>query len=386
MKAMIENCCGIDVHQKFIVCCILSGPLNENEPKKYIQTFGTTTKQLRIALSWILEHQVTNVFCESTGQLWTPIFNIFSEAPIQLGLAHPGHIKNVPGRKTDMKDAEWIAQLGRCGLIETSYIPDEEVVQLRLLTRREVSYKQRLTQVKNEVHDLLQRGNIKLTSVISKVFTVTGLKILRLLSNGEVIDQERLAECMQRNLKASSEQFLEALDGKLSLEDRFLLGQSLNEYDFLVQTIEDLENEIEHYIHVQFEEEYNLLKTLPGVSKKVAAIILAEIGPNVDAFESDAHLASWAGLCPGSYQSADKKKPAHTTHGNRYLKRGLILAGVNSKDDPNFQSLFARVSSRGGKMKANVACAHKLLRIIYAILSTKKPYEIKVPLKSQQQF
>ena len=166
MEVMIETCCGIDVHQKSIVCCILDGPLESNKPKKIQKKFGTTTIALQNALDWLLENHVTHVFFESTGQYWVPLFNIFSDSELNLILANPQHIKNVPGRKTDMKDAEWIAQLGRCGLIEPSYIPSPEVMQLRLLTCRLRSYKQRQTQIKNEIHNLLQRANIKLTSYL----------------------------------------------------------------------------------------------------------------------------------------------------------------------------------------------------------------------------
>ena len=154
MEVMIETCCGIDVHQKSIVCCILDGPLDTNKPKKIQKKFGTTTVALHNALAWMVENHVTHVFFESTGQYWLPLFNIFSDSDLVLVLANPQHIKNVPGRKTDVKDAEWIAQLGRCGLIEPSYIPAPEVVHLRLLTRRLRSYKQRQTQVKNEIHNL----------------------------------------------------------------------------------------------------------------------------------------------------------------------------------------------------------------------------------------
>ena len=154
MEVMIETCCGIDVHQKSIVCCILDGPLDTNKPKKIQKKFGTTTVALHNALDWVVENHVTHVFFESTGQYWLPLFNIFSDSDLVLVLANPQHIKNVSGRKTDVKDAEWIAQLGRCGLIEPSYIPAPEVVQLRLLTRRMRSYKQRQTQVKNEIHNL----------------------------------------------------------------------------------------------------------------------------------------------------------------------------------------------------------------------------------------
>ena len=211
MEVMIEICCGIDVHQKSIVCCILDGPLDTNKPKKIQKTFGTTTVALQNALAWMVENHVTHVFFESTGQYWLPLFNIFSDFDLVLVLANPQHIKNVPGRKTDVKDAEWIAQLGRCGLIEPSYIPAPEVVQLRLLIRRMRSYKQRQTQVKNEIHNLLQRANIKLTSCLSDIFSKTGHALLKLFINGETIDVESVIPCM----KASPEELIEKLTDEI---------------------------------------------------------------------------------------------------------------------------------------------------------------------------
>ena len=211
MEVMIEICCGIDVHQKSIVCCILDGPLDTNKPKKIQKTFGTTTVALQNALAWMVENHVTHVFFESTGQYWLPLFNIFSNFDLVLVLANPQHIKNVPGRKTDVKDAEQIAQLGRCGLIEPSYIPAPEVVQLRLLIRRMRSYKQRQTQVKNEIHNLLQRANIKLTSCLSDIFSKTGHALLKLFINGETIDVESVIPCM----KASPEELIEKLTDEI---------------------------------------------------------------------------------------------------------------------------------------------------------------------------
>ena len=172
MEVMIETCCGIDVHQKTIVCCILDGPLDTNKPKKSYKIFGTRTSELRKALEWLEENEVTDIFMESTGQYWVPVFNIFSEGNFNMILANPEHIKNVPGRKTDMKDAEWIAQLGRVGLIQNSYIPAPEVMELRLMTRRRQSYTQKRTQSKNELHNILQRSNIKLTGYLSNIFEI----------------------------------------------------------------------------------------------------------------------------------------------------------------------------------------------------------------------
>ena len=199
-----------------------------------------------------MEILVTLVLFDSSGQYWVPLFKIFSDSELNLILANPQHIKNVPGRKTDMKDAEWIAQLGRCGLIEQSFIPSPEVMQLRLLTRRLRSYKQRQTQIKNEIHNLLQRANIKLTSYLSDIFSKTGLSLLTLFINGELIDYDNVTACIHKHVKASPEELMEAMNGKLSLEDRFLLEQSLEEYQLYQKLMNKLRSEIIAYIEKEF--------------------------------------------------------------------------------------------------------------------------------------
>ena len=191
-------------------------------------------------------------FLKALANIGLPLFNIFSDSELNLILANPQHIKNVPGRKTDMKDAEWIAQLGRCGLIEPSYIPSPEVMQLRLLTRRLRSYKQRQTQIKNEIHNLLQRANIKLTSYLSDIFSKTGQSLLTLFINGELIDYDNVTACIHKHVKASPEELMEAMNGKLSLEDRFLLEQSLEEYQLYQKLMNKLRSEIIAYIEKEF--------------------------------------------------------------------------------------------------------------------------------------
>ncbi|MGX7076535.1 MULTISPECIES: IS110 family transposase [Globicatella] len=387
MEVMIERCCGIDVHQKTIVCCILSGPLETNKPQKHQKTFGTTSAELRAALEWIQSFNVTDIFMESTGQYWVPVFNIFSDSEIQLTLANPAHIKNVPGRKTDVKDAEWIAQLGRCGLIQSSYLPCAQAMELRQLTRRRLSYIQKRTQSKNEIHNILQRANIKLTSYLSDIFGQTGQALLSLFIHGEKITLERVAECMHTHVKATPKQLLEAMDGKMSKTDRRLLDDSLEEYRFYTEKIKRMDGDIEEFILTYFKEEYELLMELPGVKANSAAVILAEIGPDVEAFKTAAHLASWAGLSPGSYESAGVKKSSRTTRGNKYLKTTLIACGgiAGRSMDPAFSNLYQRLSARGAKMKAVVACGHKLLRIIYKVLSCHIHYDKQKALGLRQQ-
>ncbi|GAA0352926.1 hypothetical protein GCM10008932_02440 [Alkalibacterium iburiense] len=388
MEVMVETCCGIDVHQKSITCCILDGPLDTAKPKKVIRTFGTRTFELREALSWMIDHGVTDLFMESTGQYWVPVFNIFSDSDIHQMLCNAEHVKNVPGRKTDVKDAEWLAQLGRVGLLRSSYIPTPEVGQLRLLTRRRKAYGQKLTQTKNEMHNILQRGNIKLTSFLSDIYGTTGLRLIELFVDGEVLTLERVEACRHGRVKASAEDLLLAMDGKLSFNDRFLLSESLEEFYFYTKKVNRIKAVIKEYALQYFPLEYGLLQKIPGINEESAAVILGEIGPNVEAFESAGHLASWAGLSPGSYESAGKSYSSRTTRGNKYLKSALVTSGGiagNSRDRPFSYKYHVVFQRTGKKLLARVACAHKLIRIIYKVLNEKVEYNAERALGLRQQ-
>lgn len=388
MEVMYETCCGIDVHQKTIVCCILDGPLDTNKPKSYLRTFGTTTEELQAALAWIESFGATHVFMESTGQYWVPVFNIFLEGNVHLILANPAHLKQVYGRKTDVKDAQWIAQLGRVGLVAGSFLPEEAALHLRKLTRCRLDFTQKITHIKNELHAILQRSNIKLTSYLSDIFTKTGQALLEVFINGEVIQLETVQRCLHGNVKATAEELLKAMNGRISQVDRYLLDLTLDQYRYYQKHLKDIEKRIETYIRDHFSQEYDLLMELPGIKQHSAAVILAEIGPNVEAFKTVGHLASWAGLAPGSHESAGIKKSSRTTRGNKYLKTTLIMCGglAGRSRDPAFSALYHRVSARGSKMKAIVACGHKLLRIIYKILSYHVHYDTEKALGLRTQY
>lgn len=387
MENMIETCCGIDVHQKNIVCCLLDGPLSSNRPKKQVRSFGTTSSELREALAWLEENNVTHVFMESTGQYWRPVYNIFNDGSFKQILANPQRIKNVPGRKTDTKDAEWIAKLGRSGLVEASYIPSEEVLELRQLTRDRQAIIDDRSKIKNRVHNILQRSNIKLTSYLTDVFGVTGQTLLSIFINGEVITLETIKASMRKGIKALPSELLAAMDGRLSNTDRKLLGSHLRMYNALTKEIDYLTQEINQYLEKHFKEEYELLLTIPGIKEQTAAIILGEIGPDLSNFPTVGHLASWAGVSPGSNESAGLSKSSRTTKGNKYVRRALFLAGgtAGRSQDLAYSSLYLRVTSRGSKMKAIVACAHKHIRIIYKILTERVPYNEKKALGLRQQ-
>ena len=255
------------------------------------------------------------------------------------------------------------------------------------MTRRRQSYTQKRTQTKNEIHNILQRSNIKLTSYLSDIFSVSGQALLELFIHGEVLTLEKVQACLHGRVKASSEDILLAMDGKMSRTDRLLLSNSLEDYRFYTRKIEELTQEIEHYILQHFPKEYRLLMEIPGIKENGAAIILGEIGPNIDAFPTAGHLASWAGLAPGSYESAGKRKSSHITQGNKYVKTALFNSGgtAGRSKDPAFNSLYHRIAAKGSKMKAVVACGHKLLRIIYKVLSEGVHYDTKKALGLRQQ-
>ena len=376
MEVMVIHCCGLDVHQKSITACVLVGKLTSSRPKKTQKTFGTTTFDLRSLSEWLKELEVSHVLMESTGQYWKPVWNILEPEDFHLILANPQHIKNVPGRKTDMKDAEWIALLGRCGLVNASYVPDKETQELRYLTRQRSSVKQEKTKRVNEIHNILQRANIKLTSYLSNIFGKTGKALLTLFINGEKITEEVVAREIHGKVKASIAELVRAMDGCLSKCDRALLNLHLQTILRLEEEISELNQLIDEYTE-KFSDVYLRLIEIPGISKLTAEVILAEIGCTVNAFQTAENLASWAGLCPGNYESAGIKKRSNATKGNKYLKVALCRAGISAgrSKSGTIHSFFVKLSQRMPKAKAAVATAHKLLRIVYVLLKTGQRYD-----------
>lgn len=266
MEVMVTHCCGLDVHQKSITACVLVGKLTSSRPKKTQKTFGTTTFDLRSLSEWLKELEVSHVLMESTGQYWKPVWNILEPEDFHLILANPQHIKNVPGRKTDMKDAEWIALLGRCGLVNASYVPDKETQELRYLTRQRSSVKQEKTKRVNEIHNILQRANIKLTSYLSNIFGKTGKALLTLFINGEKITEEVVAREIHGKVKASIAELVRAMDGCLSKCDRALLNLHLQTILRLEEEISELNQLIDEYTE-KFSDVYLRLIEIPGISK-----------------------------------------------------------------------------------------------------------------------
>ncbi|WP_137638909.1 IS110 family transposase [Loigolactobacillus binensis] len=385
MDVITEAACGIDVHQKQITVTTLIGATTAR-PKKHSQRFGTTTVALKACGQWLRDQQIELVLMESTGQYWRPVWQILAPFGFKMILCNPRIIKNIPGKKTDQKDSEWIAELGRLGLVSASFIPPQAIQELRESTRLKKSLTQDITKKKNAIHNILQRSNIKLTTYVTDIFNGAGRKLLDLLVNGEKTTLPRIKQCMHGRMKATPEQIQAALDGVLSANDRRLLDILLELLKQITAAITELEQQIEAQLD-PFRKLYLRLQTIPGISEGVAKIIIAEVGADVSPFPTAHHLASWAGLCPGNYESAGIAKSSHITHGNVHLKTAMVQAAMGAKRQKNtgLTDFFYRLSSHMGRQKAVVALAHKLLRIVYAMIDTGQNYqELKRSERSQK--
>ncbi|MCP1309860.1 IS110 family transposase [Paenibacillus tyrfis] len=374
MDAILETCAGLDVHQETVVACVLKGPLDK-KPKQEVKTFGTTTAELLQLQDWLSECGCIEVAMESTGIYWKPIWNIL-ESTCRLTLANPAKIKNMPGKKTDVKDAVWIAQLHRCGLIEGSFVPEEQIRDLRDLTRYRRKMVQNCTQEKNRIHKILQDANIKLTTFVSDVFGVSGRALLESIVGGEVLEAGDVRKMVKTRLKNKVPQLIEALNGRLRLHHRKMIKRHLDHLCYMEKEIQELELEIDTSIQ-PYHQEIELLDTIPGINQDAAASILAEIGPDMSKFPTDAHLASWVGVCPANNESAGKKRSKKNRRGNKGLKSVLCQAGwatVKSKNT-RISAVYNRLLKQCGPQKANMAIAHLLIRIIYVMLRDKVPYK-----------
>ncbi len=374
MDAVRKVCAGLDVHQKTVVACVLQGSL-DGKPQAEIRTFGTTSRELLELQDWLEERECREVAMESTGVLWKPVWNIL-ESTCQLTLANPSAIKNMPGRKTDVKDAQWIAELHRCGMIQPSMVAPREIRDLRDQTRYRRKLIQQATSEKNRIHKILQDANIKLTTYLSDLFGVSGRALLDKLVDGEVLEETDVHALVKTQLKNKVKQLMEALNGQLRKHHREMIKYHLEHLKFLEKQIGRLEENIEVLIQ-PYEEEVNLLDTVPGIDRKAAIALLAEITPNVtEHFSSDAKLASWVGVAPGNNESAGVKKKVKALQGNKYAKGTLcqcVWANVRSQN--RIAGHFRRICKRRGEPKASVATAHLILRIIYAMLRDRVEYK-----------
>lgn len=361
MEVVAESVAGIDVHQKEITVTILIGT-DGIKPKKISRRYKTVTFHLKECGEWLKSLDVVQVLMEITGQYWRPIWQILEPFGFKMILCNPRIVKNIPGKKTDPKDSEWLSELARYGLVSASYVPPRDIQELRESTRLRKKINQSMTRTKNEIHNILQRSNIKLTSYVSDIFAGSGRKILNLLINGEVLCLKDISRCMTKCMKATPEEILASLDGVLSYNDRFLLSVNTDLLANYQNTIDDLNAHIVEQT-AKFSDLLQRLQDIPGISQRTAEIIVAEVGPDVSPFPDAHHLASWAGLCPGNYESAGVRHGSAILHGNVYIKSALVTAAMGAKisKQSGLKNYFWRLHSHMGAQKAVIALAHKLL-------------------------
>jgi transposase len=374
MEAIRKCCAGLDVHQKTVVACVIYGEL-ESKPKKRMETFGTTTKELLRLQDWLLEQECYEVAMESTGVYWKPIWNVL-ESSCQLLLANAKRIKTMPGRKTDIKDAEWIAQLHRSGLIEGSVVLPQHLRDMRDLTRYRVKLIQAAAAEKNRIHKMLQDANMKLSTYMTDVFGVSGRLLLEKLMDGEVLDEVQLGNLVKGKLKPIVGLLIEGLNGKLRLHHREMMREHWEHLLYLESKVARLEERIDSQLEA-YKEELGWLDSVPGIDHNSAVAIWAEIGPQVhERFATIEQFTSWSGVAPGNDESAGRRKKTKCLPGNKHLKRALTQAAwANAKSDNRLGAFFRRIRKRRGEQKACVATAHLIIRIIYTMMKNKTEYK-----------
>ena len=369
MRVVHERCAGLDVHKSSVVACAL---LPEG---RQLRTFGTLTWQLEQLAEWLRGLEVQGAAMESSGAYWKPIFNILAVAGFELLVVNARHIKAVPGRKTDVKDAEWIADLLRHGLLKPSFIPNREDRELRELTRyRRTLIEERAHEVQR-LQKVLEGANIKLEDVISNVVGLNGRRFLGALIAGDY-DPAAVAATANYGLQRKQELLTQALHGTLDSHQRFLLDQLLSHIDFLEQRIVGLDPEVQARTR-PFEPLIARLDEIPGVGTRAAEEILAEIGTDMSRFPSHRHLASWAKVCPGNNESAGKRRSGYAGKGNRWLRSILVECAwcATRKKDSYFKAQYHRLAARRGKKRALLAVGHSLLTVIYHLLNDGVVYQ-----------
>ena len=371
MEVLYPRCAGIDVHQKTaVVCCRL---VTEAGIKQEVRSFETTTQGLLALGDWLSEQGCTHVAMESTGVYWKPVWHVLEDS-FTLLLANATHIRNVPGRKTDVNDAMWIADLLAHGLIRGSFVPPTAIQELRDLTRTRKQLVREITQHTQRLQKALEDANLKLTSVISSVVGRNGRTIVRALIAGET-DPQRLVDLTDGRLRAPRERLVEALRGRVREHHRFLFRLHLDQIEVLEAVVRQVEDRLGAQLE-PFRERVERLTTIPGISQLAAQVIVSEIGTDMARFPSSAHLISWAGLCPRSDESAGKRRSTRVRKGAPWLKACLVQtawAAVRKKDT-YLQAQFLRIKARRGPLKAILAVAASMLTAAYHMLRDNVPY------------
>ncbi|MGG1680321.1 IS110 family transposase, partial [Neobacillus sp. NRS-1170] len=368
MDVIIERACGLDVHKDNITACIMTSEGKE------IQTFSTKTVFLLKLLDWIKDNNCSHVAMESTSVYWKPIVNLLESEGIEFLVVNAQHMKSLPGRKTDVKDAEWIAQLLRHGLLKASFIPDRNQRKLRELVRYRRSIIEERARQHNRIQKVLEGANIKLGSVVSDIMGVSSKEMLKAVANGED-DPEKLANFARGTMKRKKEELELALQGYVNPHQRLMLKTILTHIEFLTDQIDMLDQEISQRVS-SYQEDIERLDSIPGIATRMTEQILAEIGTDVkNQFPTAAHLCSWTALVPGHNESAGKRKSSRSKKGNKYLRSALTEAAQSVRGSKNYLgALYRRTAGRKGRKKAAIVVAHAMLRIAYYLLTRKEMY------------
>jgi transposase len=371
-EAVLERGCGLDVHQKTITACLLIGALEE-QPREFQRTFRTTTRGLLELRDWLQENSCTHVAIESTGIFWRPVFHILEDVVTVL-LVNANHMKQVPGKKTDLKDAQWIARLLRWGLLKPSLIPPSPIRDLRDLCRYRRKLIEQTSAEKNRVQKVLDDANIKIGTVASNVFGVSGRAMIKALLETEMTPEE-MANLAKGKLRDKIPELMEALEGEVSEHHRFLIAMHLEHMGYLKEAVAKLDDRITEKIQ-PYQHQIDNIRTTPGFDVASAQHVFAEIGGDATLFPSERHIASWAGLCPGNNESAGKQKSGRTTKGNSWLRCVLVQTAHAScrTKDTYLKSFYRRIAARRGKGRAIIAVAHKQMRAVYHELREDKSY------------
>jgi transposase len=373
MQVVYERCCGLDVHKASVVAClVVAGPGGRSQ--KEVRTFGTMTADIQALADWLLDAGCTHVAMESTGVYWKPIWNLLEDR-FTLLLANARHIKAVPGRKTDVRDSEWIADLLQHGLLRASFVPTRPQRELRELTRyRTALIRERAAEI-NRLQKTLEGANVKLAAVATDIAGRSGRQILAALVAGTT-DAVVLADLAKGRLREKLPQLARALAGCVGAHQRFLLAEQLAHVDALDAGIERVSAEIQVRLRPH-EDAIDRLATIPGVGRRTAEVLLAEIGTNMRQFPTARHLASWAGLCPGNNESAGKRRTGRTRKGNPWLRTALVeVAQAAGRAKRTYLGAhYRRLASRRGKKKASIAVGHTILGIAYHVLQRGTTYE-----------
>jgi transposase len=373
MEIIYQSCAGLDVHQETVEVNVRR---REEGGKLYseVRRFRTFTRDLLELSDWLAEQGVTHVAMESTGVFWKPIYNIL-EGRFEVLLVNARHIKHVPGRKTDTLDCQWLAQLLQCGLLKASFVPPREIRDLRDLTRHRAQLIAERTRAANRIHKILEDTNIKLGAVATDILGVSGRAMLQQLIAGED-DPAKLSEQARGRLKQKKPELRLALQGTVSEHHRFMLQLLWDQLTQLEALLQRLEERIEEQM-APFEEAITRLDEIPGIDRRVAQVIAAEIGLNMGQFPSDRHLSSWAGMCSGNNQSAGKRKSGRTSPGSRWLKQALVQAAWAASHTKNsyLAAQYQRLVRRRGKKRALVAVGHSILVALYHVLQGPERYQ-----------